>query len=530
MAFYLCPISTILQYFTDVGVVLAGGKINTYLAGTTTPTATWTDITGITPNSNPITLNAAGRLPNVQIWQAGGVPLKIVITDSNNNLIGPTFDQISGIDDVSLANSQLANPASGSGADLVANAMRSYDIFATARAANVPVLQAGQTLIVDFEGGVTVADGLGGLFYWNSTSTASDDNINIIQPTGLSNPGRYLRLNPYLEAFAVKNGATARASNTTPAIDPDLKVVLPQGGTYIFQGWLNDLTGNGAGGMKGTMAYSGAFSTGLWGMNGNGTGVTPVVLNLINAVATFQTSQAASANMWITGSLLCTAGGTLSFNWSQNASNATASAIGPGSSLRVTRVSSATGSFSPVTQTFSTAGSFTASVPVGASNLTLEIWGGAGGGNTGSGSGCAAQSGGGGGSGGYSESVFSVAAVNGQTITLSIGTAGSGSGGNGGTTTASSGTFSITTMNATGGGGGQVGGSGLGGTAGTGGGGNTTNSSGNAGQNGSVIGGGGTGGGVVGVNGTGTHGGTGGFGSAAHGTVGGAGLAILRFT
>lgn len=99
MALYLSPISTILQYFTDTGVVLAGGKVNTYLAGTTTPTATYTDITGITPNSNPIILNAAGRLPNVQVWQTGGVLIKVIITDANNNLIGPTFDQISGIND-----------------------------------------------------------------------------------------------------------------------------------------------------------------------------------------------------------------------------------------------------------------------------------------------------------------------------------------------------------------------------------------------------------------------------------------------
>lgn len=97
--FCLCPLATILQYFTDTGVVLAGGKVNTYRAGTSTPTPTWTDITANVQNANPITLNAAGRLPNVSIWQQAGVPIKVTITDSVGNAIGPTFDNISGIGD-----------------------------------------------------------------------------------------------------------------------------------------------------------------------------------------------------------------------------------------------------------------------------------------------------------------------------------------------------------------------------------------------------------------------------------------------
>lgn len=97
--YFLCPISTIFQWFTDTGIVLNGGKINTYAAGTSTPTTTWTDSTGVTPNSNPIVLNAAGRLNNVQIWQRGGTPIKVIITDANNNQIGPTFDQIYGVGD-----------------------------------------------------------------------------------------------------------------------------------------------------------------------------------------------------------------------------------------------------------------------------------------------------------------------------------------------------------------------------------------------------------------------------------------------
>lgn len=200
-SYYLCPISAIFQYLTDTGVPASGLLIWTYLAGTSTPTNTWTDITGVTPNSNPIQTLSNGRLQN-QIWQQGGVALKIQVSTNSGtvgspifgNQVGPTFDQISGIDDPTMVLSGLSNPASGSGADLVANAMRSYDLIASVRAANVPTIAAGQTLIIGIEGGTTVTDGKGGLFYWNASSTATDDGLNVIKPTAELGAGRYLRL------------------------------------------------------------------------------------------------------------------------------------------------------------------------------------------------------------------------------------------------------------------------------------------------------------------------------------------------
>lgn len=99
---YLCPIASLIQYFTDAGIVLAGGTISTFVAGTTTPTITYTDSTGIVANPFIITLNESGRLPNnVGIWQPQGVLLKIVVHDSAGDPIGPIFDQIPGINDIS---------------------------------------------------------------------------------------------------------------------------------------------------------------------------------------------------------------------------------------------------------------------------------------------------------------------------------------------------------------------------------------------------------------------------------------------
>jgi len=54
------------QFFSNTGVPLAGGKLYTYVAGTTTPLATYTSVTLApgTENSNPIILDSAGRTPS----------------------------------------------------------------------------------------------------------------------------------------------------------------------------------------------------------------------------------------------------------------------------------------------------------------------------------------------------------------------------------------------------------------------------------------------------------------------------------
>jgi hypothetical protein len=43
------------QFFDNNGVPLAGGLLYSYAAGTTTPLATYTTSSGVTPNTNPIT-------------------------------------------------------------------------------------------------------------------------------------------------------------------------------------------------------------------------------------------------------------------------------------------------------------------------------------------------------------------------------------------------------------------------------------------------------------------------------------------
>jgi hypothetical protein len=56
------------QFFDSNGDPLSGGKVYTYIAGTTTPKATYTDAGGLTPAANPIILDSSGR---AAIWIVG---------------------------------------------------------------------------------------------------------------------------------------------------------------------------------------------------------------------------------------------------------------------------------------------------------------------------------------------------------------------------------------------------------------------------------------------------------------------------
>lgn len=83
------------QLFDDSGNVLTGGKIYTYEAGTTTPLASYTSSAGITLHSNPIILNAAGRVPTGEIWLDYAKLYKFVVKTSADVLIA-TYDNVGG--------------------------------------------------------------------------------------------------------------------------------------------------------------------------------------------------------------------------------------------------------------------------------------------------------------------------------------------------------------------------------------------------------------------------------------------------
>lgn len=99
------------QFFDNNGVILSGGKIYSYAAGTTTPATTYTSSTGATPHSNPIILDSTGRVPGGEIWLAAGNNFKFILTTSLDVVLG-TYDNVGSI----AAGSALLANLSGDGA------------------------------------------------------------------------------------------------------------------------------------------------------------------------------------------------------------------------------------------------------------------------------------------------------------------------------------------------------------------------------------------------------------------------------
>lgn len=110
------------QFFDLNGNPLAGGKIYSYAAGTTTPQATYIDSTGGTPNTNPIILDSSGR---AQIW-LGTLAYKFVIEDSTSVVLA-TVDNVSYINNGSIVTAMLAD-GSVTNPKLAANAVATSNI------------------------------------------------------------------------------------------------------------------------------------------------------------------------------------------------------------------------------------------------------------------------------------------------------------------------------------------------------------------------------------------------------------------
>ena len=108
-----------VQFFTSSGVPLAGGKLYSYAAGTTTPQATYTSSGGGTASANPIVLDSAGRVSGSgEVWLTGNLEYKFILKDSTDVLIG-TYDNIRGIGDTTVLLAFEALLAGSTGSSLV---------------------------------------------------------------------------------------------------------------------------------------------------------------------------------------------------------------------------------------------------------------------------------------------------------------------------------------------------------------------------------------------------------------------------
>lgn len=160
-----------LQEFNNLGQPLAGGTIESYELGTSTPKPLFQDINGEQPHTNPLILDAYG---SAEIYLFGSYT--IVLKDSIGNLIS-SVDIAGGINDF------ITSGGSGTFADNIVISVNTYN---DVRALTNPYAW------VFVQGRELQADGGQGLFYIDTTSSESDDDGITLQP-GIT--GRYIRYN-----------------------------------------------------------------------------------------------------------------------------------------------------------------------------------------------------------------------------------------------------------------------------------------------------------------------------------------------
>ena len=97
------------QFLDADGNPLVGGKVFTYAAGTTSLLATYTTGDGLTPNTNPVILNARGE---ADIWYTNGVSYKVVLKDSDDSTIW-TVDNIAISGSMATQNANAVNITGG---------------------------------------------------------------------------------------------------------------------------------------------------------------------------------------------------------------------------------------------------------------------------------------------------------------------------------------------------------------------------------------------------------------------------------
>ena len=105
------------QFLDNNGSPLSGGLLYTYQAGTALAANTYTSASGVTPNSNPVVLNAAGRVQG-EIWLTQGQAYKFVLKTSTGVTLG-TYDNVPGANDLTALNTFEAALAAPTGSSLV---------------------------------------------------------------------------------------------------------------------------------------------------------------------------------------------------------------------------------------------------------------------------------------------------------------------------------------------------------------------------------------------------------------------------
>lgn len=204
------------QFFNNNGVPLAGGLIYTYLAGTSTPAATYTSSTGSIAHANPIVLDAAGRIPTGEVWLTSGVEYKFIVQTSLFVQLG-SYDNIPSINDFTSIYAALANTTNVALGDALIGFKQSNSSGALGGA-------VGRTVHQKLQETVSVKD-------FGATGDGTTDDTAAIQlalnagtygavyfPTGTYKVSSALTVNPSTHVFGSGYDAIIKTNSATANI------------------------------------------------------------------------------------------------------------------------------------------------------------------------------------------------------------------------------------------------------------------------------------------------------------------------
>ena len=204
MAYSLSPLLKPRFFVNATNKPLVGGKLYTYLAETTTPATTYSNDTG-TPNTNPIILDANGEC---NLYLDDDVSYRLILKDANDVTY---FDK-----------DRVSSIGGGDYKVLTFNTID--DLRLKIGSEKEPTAQTS--------GYYAAGDGGGNRFYWDGTSSATDNGGTIIKPTFVSGAGRWLAIDT--SYINVKQFGAVGAGVDAPAVSAAIAAAFASGGNTVF--------------------------------------------------------------------------------------------------------------------------------------------------------------------------------------------------------------------------------------------------------------------------------------------------------
>jgi hypothetical protein len=209
MAVNLSPIGNGITFFGTTGLPLASGQIFTYQAGSSTPLTTYTDNSGLIPNTNPIILGTDGKIPS-ELWLTEGYNYKFVVQDANSTIV-KTYDNIYGIP-TSTSGGGAAIPSgciivwSGASGSIPAGYYLCNGLNGTPDLRNSFVLGAGDTYSVGQTGGSA-----------NAVVVSHTHTATVTDPGHAHNYTTATAASSTASTFTAATGTTVNTGSTTTA-------------------------------------------------------------------------------------------------------------------------------------------------------------------------------------------------------------------------------------------------------------------------------------------------------------------------